>query len=204
MASCEDCMTLEDLRHFDARDLYIAALGFVHVIEGKSVKSMEMIEPMPKSRLDRMLIGKYGWSVLEYKKLPPEYTKEEAKKMMSDMCAEYGEVSLKSPPKKSRSERMEIVDALIPKLMEKSYVHSVYLTGSMGRKSDPLDKSDSDIDLLVVLNSCPGVDGHMEMDELAEGNGDYVDYYFLTNSDFLQVADSDYSLMKSRVLLAEK
>ena len=197
-------MTLEDLRDFDARNLYIATLGFTFVTDGRVMKTMEIVEPMPKSRFERMLRGDYDWEVLEYRQLPKDYTKEESAKMMKEICAKYGKANFRNHPKKTRSERMEIIDSLVPRLMERPYVHSVYLTGSMGRKSDPLDKSDSDIDLLVVLNGCPGVDGHMEMEKLTGENMHYVDYYFLTSSDFLQAADSDYSLMKSKVLLAKK
>ncbi len=198
MSSCEYCMLLEDLVGFSSKDNYIAALGFVF----NSIPRVEDVIIVPKSELERYKRGDYGWKVIESEKLPPNlniFGREEALKRM---CEKYGpfqdtDNTINVP----HEERIRASNEIAGKLIQVPYVNSVFLTGST---AIGLDKDDSDVDLLVVLASCPGIKGHSDLNKLTREFYGITDIFYIQQKDFLEAQTNDlqYPLIKDRKLIA--
>ena len=194
MSSCEYCMLLEDLVNFS--NDYIAALGFVF----NSIPHMEQVVIVPKSKLERYKRGDYKWEVIESKKLPPNLSKLDQKEALKKMCEKYDPFQdTDNNIDLSHEERIKASNEIAGKLIQKPYVHSVFLTGSTAIGQD---KEDSDVDLLVVLANCPGKKGHYELDKLTYGFQRTIDFFYIQQEDFLKAQDSQYSLVRDRKLIA--
>jgi len=199
MSSCEYCMSLEDLADFSSKNNYIVALGFVT----NSVPSMEKVFiPVPKSKLERYKRGDYEWQVIESEKLPLSLSKLDIQEALTKMCEKYGPTQhVDNTVNMSHEEKIRVSNKIAGKLIQKPYVHSIYLTGST---AIGIDKDNSDVDLLVVLEHCPGKNEHYDLDKLIYESHSIIDPYYIQQKDFLIAQNLQYPLIKNRKLIASK
>ncbi len=198
MNGCEHCISLKDLDDFSSGKMYVVGLGFVF----DSKPQVDEVVVMAESRLDEYRKGLGEWQVIATEKLPKGYNKFEAQEAIIRMCGKYGAVNISDDPvNMSHEERIEIADEISEKLFQKPYVTSVYLTGSTASN---LDRKDSDADLLVVLERCPGNNEHCEIDKLGENYPCPVDVFCIREKDFSIAADLQYPLIRNRSLIRSK
>lgn len=182
-------MKPEDLDDFSSGKMYVAALGIV-----LPAPRVEEVVIIPESKMERYKKGMYEWHVIEARRLPQGYDKSSGLEAIAEMCAKYGPVSVEGKPAvMSHEERVITAKKLAQRLIRRHYVRSVYLTGSVASQSD---RNDSDVDLLAILEYCPGDDEHREMDKLLEGYP--ADLFCMQQKDFL-AADHSAPLIKNSI-----
>lgn len=200
MVGCEYCMRADDVADLCSGKIAVVALGYIFHSEPR----VDVVEAMPISKLDRHKKGEYGWEFVDGVYIQGHRQKHRQKsdiaREMLRMCRAYGVCnSFCEPANSLHEERIIAANELTQSLMSLPDTNSVYLTGSTALTSD---RPDSDLDLLVILNSCPGERMHMEI----EGRGDRypfpVEFYFIEEKDFLKLAGSGYSLIENRILLS--
>lgn len=195
MSSCEHCMLLEDLADFSSKNNYIAALGFVF----DSIPHVEEVVIVPKSELERYKRGDNGWQVIEAEQLSSSLSKSDLQEALTRMCEKYGTTQhVDNTVNMPHEERIRISNEIAGKLIQIPYIDSVFLTGST---AIGLDRDNSDIDLLVVLASCPGIKGHSDLNKLTNGFHSITDIFYIQQKDFLKAQNSQYPLIKDRKLI---
>ncbi len=193
-------MLAEDLADYTSGSLYVAALGFTFP-DRQTVEKINA--PIPRTQLERYKKGVYEWQVIEEEELPRPYKRNDLLQAITKMAKKYGSLEEYKPVSinLSHEDRIKIANQVATELIKESYTGSVYLTGSTASNSDRLD---SDVDLLTILNFCPGLDGHNKMDKLTMNFQCPIDIFYIQQSEFSKAKDSRYPLIKDRVLLATK
>ncbi len=200
MNACEECMSIDDLPDFSSRNLYLVALGFAF----GNKPAVEVVDVVPASKLARYQRRDYEWEVIEAQQLHPNATKANILEAKIRMCAKYGNVKLiGAPTDASHEERVKICGEIASTLIKRDYVNAVYLTGSSALN---LDRRDSDLDLIIALEQCPGTLAHYDMEEAAQSHtvAIAVDMFFLQQGDLIRAQEPQYSLAKQAILIASK
>ena len=159
----------------------------------------EEVRAISRSKFEGYRRGDYELQVIEAEQLTQGASKWEVHEAIIRMCSKFGEISyIDNTVDMSHEERVRLAEEIAGKLVQRPYVDAVFLTGSTARGQD---RSDSDIDILVVLGYCPGNSGHVEMNKLGTA---YVDFYRMQQRDFSMAQGSQYPLIRDSSLLASK
>jgi predicted nucleotidyltransferase len=192
-------MLAEDLTYFTSGNLYVIALGFIFPDLGTTVEKINA--PVPESQLKRYEEGVYNWQVIEKEKLARPYKRNDLLQAVTRMAKKYGSLEEYKPVSinLSHEDRINIGQQIASELIKEPYTDSIHLIGSTASNSD---KSDSDVDLLAVLRSCPGLNGHSKMDRIA--NHHPVDIFYMQQNEFFKAKNFQVQSVRDGILLASK
>lgn len=198
---CEQCIYPEDLFDISAKKFHVAALGFVF----DARPDVEEVALLPRSKLHRYKTGNYEYRVVEETALPQSFSKPKRYAALAEMARKYGKVAVvdEKYPLLTHRQRVETARQIAKNITAFEFnVGAVYLTGSTAINAE---KDDGDIDLLVVLDRCPGTDkAHLDEVRYADGSRCPVDFFYMRREDFELARGFKPPIFKDNVLLAAK